>query len=276
MPLLLKKPSALPGFKWALGYVVLYLLLLVLIPLGGLFFKSATLGWAGWWHALLTARVLAAFEVSFGTALAAALINGLAGLPLAWFLCRYEFPGRRLLDALIDLPFAMPTAVAGITLATLFVPQGWAGRLLAPLGITVAYTRLGITLALVFIGLPFVVRSLQPVIEELDPAVEEAASGLGASWWGAFWRVIFPELGPALLTGFSLAFARCVGEYGSVVFIAGNMPMRTEIVPLLIITKLEQYDYAGATALGSAMLMASFILLLAINHLQARLQRSTQ
>jgi sulfate transport system permease protein len=276
MPLLLKKPSALPGFGWALGYVVLYLLLLVLIPLGGLFFKSATLGWAGWWHALLTPRVLAAFEVSFGTALAAALINGVVGLPLAWFLCRYDFPGRRLADALIDLPFAMPTAVAGIALTSLFVPQGWAGRLLAPLGISVAYTRLGITLALVFIGLPFVVRSLQPVIEELDPAVEEAASGLGASWAQAFRRVIFPELGPALLTGFSLAFARCVGEYGSIVFIAGNMPMKTEIVPLLIITKLEQYDYAGATALASAMLLVSFILLLLINHLQARLQAGAQ
>jgi sulfate transport system permease protein len=276
MPLLLKKPSALPGFKWALGYVALYLLLLVLIPLGGLFFKSATLGWAGWWHALLTPRVLAAFEVSFGTALAAALINGVVGLPLAWFLCRYDFPGRRLADALIDLPFAMPTAVAGIALTSLFVPQGWAGRLLAPLGISVAYTRLGITLALVFIGLPFVVRSLQPVIEELDPAVEEAASGLGASWAQAFRRVIFPELGPALLTGFSLAFARSVGEYGSIVFIAGNMPMKTEIVPLLIITKLEQYDYAGATALASAMLLVSFILLLLINHLQARLQAGAQ
>jgi sulfate transport system permease protein len=254
--------------------VVLYLLLLVLIPLGGLFFKSASLGWALWWRTLLTPRVLAAFEVSFGTALAAAAVNGLLGLPLAWFLCRYDFPGRRLVDALIDLPFAMPTAVAGITLTTLFVPQGWVGRLLAPLGITAAYTRLGITLALVFIGLPFVVRCLQPVIEELDPAVEEAAASLGASPWQTFRRVIFPELGPALLTGFSLAFARCVGEYGSVVFIAGNMPMKTEIVPLLIITKLMQYDYAGATALASAMLMVSFILLLAINHLQARLQGS--
>jgi len=274
MPLLLKRPSALPGFGWALGYVIFYLLLLVLIPLGGLFFKSASLGWAGWWHALLTPRVLAAFEVSFGTALAAAIINGLVGLPLAWFLCRYDFPGRKLVDSLIDLPFAMPTAVAGITLTTLFVPQGWVGRLLAPLGITVAYTRLGITLALVFIGLPFVVRCLQPIIEELDPAMEEAASSLGATWWQAFWRVIFPELGPALLTGFSLAFARCVGEYGSIVFIAGNMPMKTEIVPLLIITKLEQYDYAGATALAAAMLVVSFLLLLAINQLQARLQRN--
>jgi len=242
--------------------------------LGGLFFKSASLGWAGWWHALLTPRVLAAFEVSFGTALAAAIINGLVGLPLAWFLCRSDFPGRKLVDALIDLPVAMPTAVAGITLTTLFVPQGWVGRLLAPLGITVAYTRLGITLALVFIGLPFVVRCLQPIIEELDPAMEEAASSLGATWWQAFWRVIFPELGPALLTGFSLAFARCVGEYGSIVFIAGNMPMKTEIVPLLIITKLEQYDYAGATALAAAMLVVSFLLLLAINQLQARLQRN--
>jgi len=274
MPLLLKRPSALPGFGWAMGYVIFYLLLLVLIPLGGLFFKSASLGWAGLWQALLTPRVLAAFEVSFGTALAAAIINGLVGLPLAWFLCRYDFPGRKLVDSLIDLPFAMPTAVAGITLTTLFVPQGWVGRLLAPLGITVAYTRLGITLALVFIGLPFVVRCLQPIIEELDPAMEEAASSLGATWWQAFWRVIFPELGPALLTGFSLAFARCVGEYGSIVFIAGNMPMKTEIVPLLIITKLEQYDYAGATALAAAMLVVSFLLLLAINQLQARLQRN--
>ena len=271
-----RKHSVLPGFSLALGYSVVYLALIVLIPLAAVFFKSATLGWAGFWRVVTQPRVLASFELSFGASLIAAGINVVFGLILAWVLVRYRFPGKRLIDALIDLPFALPTAVAGIALATLYAKNGWLGSLLEPLGIEVAYTRLGILVALVFIGVPFVVRTVQPVLEDLEAEVEEAAACLGANRWQTFWIVIVPYLTPALLTGFALSFARAVGEYGSVIFIAGNMPMVSEITPLMIITKLEQYDYAGATAIAVVMLVASFILLLLINILQAWTQRSHQ
>ena len=271
-----RKHSVLPGFSLALGYSVVYLALIVLIPLAAVFFKSATLGWAGFWRVVTQPRVLASFELSFGASLIAAGINVVFGLILAWVLVRYRFPGKRLIDALIDLPFALPTAVAGIALATLYAKNGWLGSILEPLGIEVAYTRLGILVALVFIGVPFVVRTVQPVLEDLEAEVEEAAACLGANRWQTFWIVIVPYLTPALLTGFALSFARAVGEYGSVIFIAGNMPMVSEITPLMIITKLEQYDYAGATAIAVVMLLASFILLLLINILQAWTQRSHQ
>jgi len=271
-----RKHSVLPGFSLALGYSVIYLALIVLIPLAAVFFKSATLGWEGFWRVVTQPRVLASFELSFGASLIAAGINVVFGLILAWVLVRYRFPGKRLIDALIDLPFALPTAVAGIALATLYAKNGWLGSLLEPLGIEVAYTRLGILVALVFIGVPFVVRTVQPVLEDLEAEVEEAAACLGANRWQTFWIVIVPYLTPALLTGFALSFARAVGEYGSVIFIAGNMPMVSEITPLMIITKLEQYDYAGATAIAVVMLVASFILLLLINILQAWTQRSHQ
>src|SRR5512140_1083205 len=253
--------SVLPGFNLALGFTLLYLSLIVLIPLSALFFKSATLGLGGFWDVVTGDRVLAS--------LAAALINAFFGLIVAWVLVRYSFPGKRIVDALVDLPFALPTAVAGITLATLYAPAGWIGRYLEPLGIKVAYTPLGILVAMTFIGLPFVVRTVQPVLEELETELEEAAACLGANRLQTFTRVILPVLLPPLLTGFALAFARAVGEYGSIIFIAGNMPMVSEITPLLIITKLEQYDYAGATAIATVMLVASFIMLLAINLLQA-------
>ena len=271
-----RKHSVLPGFSLALGYSVVYLALIVLIPLAAVFFKSATLGWEGFWRVVTQPRVLASFELSFGASLIAAGINVVFGLILAWVLVRYRFPGKRLIDALIDLPFALPTAVAGIALATLYAKNGWLGSILEPLGIEVAYTRLGILVALVFIGVPFVVRTVQPVLEDLEAEVEEAAACLGANRWQTFWIVIVPYLTPALLTGFALSFARAVGEYGSVIFIAGNMPMVSEITPLMIITKLEQYDYAGATAIAVVMLVASFILLLLINVLQAWTQRSHQ
>jgi sulfate transport system permease protein len=271
-----RKHSVLPGFSLALGYSVVYLALIVLIPLAAVFFKSATLGWEGFWRVVTQPRVLASFELSFGASLIAAGINVVFGLILAWVLVRYRFPGKRLIDALIDLPFALPTAVAGIALATLYAKNGWLGSLLEPLGIEVAYTRLGILVALVFIGVPFVVRTVQPVLEDLEAEVEEAAACLGANRWQTFWIVIVPYLTPALLTGFALSFARAVGEYGSVIFIAGNMPMVSEITPLMIITKLEQYDYAGATAIAVVMLVASFVLLLLINILQAWTQRSHQ
>jgi sulfate transport system permease protein len=241
---------------------------LVLIPLSTIFFSSAELGWAAFWDAATTARVLASYRVSFGTALAAAAINAIFGFLVAWVLVRYTFPGRRLIDALVDLPFALPTAVAGIALTTLYAPSGVLGKPLGALGITVAFTPLGIIVALTFIGLPFVVRTVQPVLQDLEAEIEEAAASLGASRWQSFRRVILPSVGPALLTGFALAFARAIGEFGSVVFIAGNMPMRTEIAPLLIMTKLEQFDYAGATAIGVVMLTVSFLLLLGINLLQ--------
>ena len=271
-----RKHSVLPGFSLAFGYSVIYLALIVLIPLAAVFLKSSTLGWEGFWHVATQPRVLASFKLSFGASLIAALINVVFGLIFAWVLVRYRFPGKRLIDALIDLPFALPTAVAGITLATLYAKNGWLGSLLEPLGIEVAYTRLGILVALVFIGLPFVVRTVQPVLEDLESEVEEAAACLGANRWQTFWIVVVPYLTPALLTGFALSFARAVGEYGSVIFIAGNMPMVSEITPLMIITKLEQYDYAGATAIAVVMLVFSFILLLLINVLQAWTQRSHQ
>ena len=268
-----RRHSVLPGFSLALGYSVIYLALIVLIPLAAVFIKSSELGLAGFWKAVTHPRVLASFELSFGASLIAALINVVFGLIFAWVLVRYRFPGKRLVDALIDLPFALPTAVAGVALATLYARNGWIGGLLEPFGIEIAYSRGGILVALVFIGLPFVVRTVQPVLEDLETEIEEAAACLGANRWQTFWRVIMPYLAPALLTGFALSFARAVGEYGSVIFIAGNMPMVSEIAPLMIITKLEQYDYAGATAIAVVMLVASFILLLLINVLQAWTQR---
>ena len=268
-----KKHSVLPGFGLAMGFTLLYLSLIVLVPLSTLFFKSATLGPAGIWQAVTAPRVVASYKLTFGASFAAAVINGSFGLVVTWVLVRYRFPGRRLMDALVDLPFALPTAVAGITLTTLFAPNGWLGAPLEVVGIKAAFTPLGVTLALTFIGLPFVVRTLQPVLESLDPEVEEAAASLGANRWQTVYRVVLPALAPAWLTGFALAFARALGEYGSVVFIAGNMPMKTEITPLLIMTKLEQFDYAGATAVAVVMLMGSFALLFAINALQWWMRR---
>jgi sulfate transport system permease protein len=263
----LKQPSVLPGFGLTLGFTLSYLGLIVLIPLGALVLGAAGAGLDAW-QSLASPRVLAAFRVSFGTALLAAAVNAVFGLIVAWVLVRYVFPGKRLVDSLIDLPFALPTAVAGIALAALYAGNGWLGQYLEPLGIRVAFTPLGIVVALIFIGLPFVVRTVEPVLQDLDAEVEEAAATLGARRWQAFRRVILPAILPALLTGFALAFARGLGEYGSVIFIAGNMPMVSEIVPLLIVIELEQYDYAGATVVGTAMLAASFLLLLAINLLQ--------
>jgi len=264
-----RKHGVLPGFGLALGFTLFYLTLVVLVPLSTLFWKSAGLGWAGIWAAVSSPRVVASYKLTFGASLVAACVNGVFGLIVTWVLVRYRFPGRRLMDALVDLPFALPTAVAGITLTTLYAPNGWLGAPLAALGIKAAFTPLGITLAMTFIGLPFVVRTLQPVLESLDPEVEEAAASLGAGRWQTITRVVWPALFPAWITGFALAFARALGEYGSVVFIAGNMPMKTEVTPLLIITKLEQYDYAGATAIAAVTLCASFLLLLAINRLQS-------
>jgi sulfate transport system permease protein len=266
--MLRKRRSVLPGFGLTLGFTLTYLSLLVLIPLAGLFVKSASLGADAFLAAVSSPRALAAYRLSFGAAFAAAAVNAGFGLLVAWVLVRYRFPGRRLFDALVDLPFALPTAVAGITLTTLFAKNGWLGARLAPLGIEVAYTPLGVAVALVFIGIPFVVRTVQPVLQDLQPELEEAAASLGASRFRTFWRVLFPILWPALATGFALAFARGVGEYGSVVFISGNLPMRTEIAPLLIVTQLEQYDYAAATAIAAVLLVISFGLLLGINALQ--------
>jgi sulfate transport system permease protein len=270
-----KQPSVLPGFGLTLGFTLSYLGLIVLIPLGALLLSAAGAG-AEAWRSLASPRVLAAFRVSFGTAFVAAALNTAFGLIVAWVLVRYDFPGRRIVDSLIDLPFALPTAVAGIALTALYAGNGWLGQFLEPLGVKVAFTPLGIIVALIFIGLPFVVRTVEPVLQDLDAEIEEAAATLGARRWQAFCRVILPTILPALLTGFALAFARGLGEYGSVIFIAGNMPMVSEIVPLLIVIKLEQYDYAGATVVGTAMLAASFLLLLAINLLQrwTRAQRA--
>jgi sulfate/thiosulfate transport system permease protein len=263
------KRRVLPGFGLTLGFTLIYLSLIVLIPLSSAFLKASGLGWGAFFRAVSTPRVLAAYNVSFGTALLAAAINVVFGSIVAWTLVRYRFPGKRILDAAVDLPFALPTAVAGISLATLYGPNGWlGGPILALTGIKVAYTQLGILVALIFVGLPFVVRTVQPVLEDLDLEFEEAAASLGASRIQTIFRVVGPELYPSIATGFALAFARAVGEYGSVVFIAGNMPMKTEIVPLLIITKLEQYDYRGATAIAVVMLVISFLLLLVINALQ--------
>jgi sulfate transport system permease protein len=260
--------SVLPGFGLSLGITCTYLSLMVLLPLATVFTRTTDLSWAEFWGTVTNPRVVASYRVTFGASFVAALVNTVFGLLVAWVLVRYRFPGRRLVDALVDLPFALPTAVAGIALTTLYAGNGWVGSYLEPLGIKVSYTWLGITVALIFIGLPFVVRTVQPVLDDLEVEVEEAAASLGARRWQTFARVILPTVAPALLTGFALAFARAVGEYGSVVFIAGNMPMKTEIVPLLIITKLEQYDYAGATAVALVMLVVSFMLLLAINVLQ--------
>jgi sulfate/thiosulfate transport system permease protein len=260
--------SVLPGFRVTLGFTLCYLVLIVLIPLAGLPVRTASMGWEAFRDATSDPRVLASYRVTLTTSFWAACVNGVFGLIVAWVLVRYEFPGRRFLDAVIDLPFALPTAVAGITLTTLYAPHGWLGRPLAAWGIPVAFTPTGITVALIFIGLPFVIRALQPVIQELDVELEEAAASLGANRWQVVRRIIVPYLLPAWLTGVALAFARAIGEYGSVVFISGNMPMRTEIAPLLIVTKLEQYDYAGATAVAFVMLLVSFVLLLAINVLQ--------
>ena len=264
-----KASNVLPGFNLALGYTVFYLSLIVLIPLSAVFFKTSTMGWEAFWQTVSNPRIVATYKVSFGAALLAACINAVFGLLLAWTLVRYSFPGKRLVDALVDLPFALPTAVTGITLATLYAKDGWIGQFLQPLGIQVAYTPLGILVALTFIGVPFVVRTVQPILEDMDTEFEEAAASLGAHRWQAFRFVVLPVLWPALLTGFALAFARAVGEYGSVIFIAGNIPMVSEITPLMIISKLEQYDYNGATAIALVMLLISFGLLLLINVLQA-------
>jgi sulfate/thiosulfate transport system permease protein len=261
--------SVLPGFGLTMGLTLTYLGLLVLIPLSGLFVRSLTASWPEVWQKISEPRVLASYRLSFGASFVAAAINTVFGFVVAWTLVRYRFAGRRLVDALVDLPFALPTAVSGIALATIMGPNGWVGRYLAPLGVQVAFTRLGVVVALTLIGLPFVVRTLQPALEELETELEEASATLGAGRLTTFRRVLFPSLLPAVATGFALAFARAVGEYGSVVFIAGNLPMRTEIAPLLIVIKLEQFDYVGATAIGATMLVMSFVLLLVINLLQA-------
>ncbi|MFA5901057.1 MAG: sulfate ABC transporter permease subunit CysT [Hyphomicrobium sp.] len=270
-----RQHRVLPGFGLSLGYTLSYLSLIVLVPLAAVFMKSAELSPGDFWHAVTTPRVLASYRLSFGAALLAAAINVVFGLMLAWALVRYNFPAKRLVDALVDLPFALPTAVAGIALAAIYAPNGWLGQHLVPLGINVAYTPLGVLVALIFIGVPFVVRTVQPVLEDLDLEFEEAAASLGATRLQTIWRVVLPMLAPALLTGFALAFARAVGEYGSVIFIAGNIPMVSEITPLIIITKLEQYDYVGATAVAAVMLVVSFALLLVINALQAWTARSS-
>ncbi len=276
MAISLKQRSVLPGFGLSLGYALLYLSMIVLIPLAGTFLKTATLSWTQFWETVTAPRALASYRLTFGASFIAALINAVFGLVVAWVLVRYQFPGKRFIDALVDLPFALPTAVAGIAFTAVYSSKGWIGQYLEPLGLQIAFTPLGIILVLTFIGLPFVVRTVQPVLEDIEPEVEEAAAILGAHRWQTLTRVILPALWPALITGFAMAFARAVGEYGSVIFIAGNMPMRTEITPLLIITKLEQYDYAGATALAVVMLVISFALLLIINLLQgwnSRFQR---
>ncbi|HSM79698.1 MAG TPA: sulfate ABC transporter permease subunit CysT, partial [Bryobacteraceae bacterium] len=260
-----RKRSVLPGFGLTLGYSVLYLSLIVLIPLSALFFKTASVGVSHFWQTVIDPRAFASYRLTFGASLVGAAINAVFGFAVAWTLVRYDFPGKRVMDALVDLPFALPTAVSGIALTTLYTEKGWVGHCLSALGIKAAFTPLGVAIALTFIGLPFVVRTLQPAIEDLDAGVEEAAATLGANRKQTFFRVIFPLIFPPLLTGFALAFARALGEYGSVVFISGNMPFRTEITSLLIISKLEQYDYAGATSLAVVMLAVSFLLLLFIN-----------
>ena len=265
--------SVLPGFGPAMGYTLFYLSLIVLLPLAALALRSAALSWDGFWATVTEPRVLASYRLSFGASLLAAAINLVAGLIVAWVLVRYDFPGRRFVDALVDLPFALPTAVAGIALTALYAPNGWIGRPLGQLGIKVAFTPLGVLVALIFIGLPFVVRTVQPVLEDLDREIEEAAASLGASRGQALVKVVLPVLAPALLTGFVLALSRAIGEFGSVIFIAGNMPFVSEIAPLLIITKLEQYDYGGAAAIATVMLAASFALILAVNLLQKWQQR---
>lgn len=263
-----KQRSVLPGFGLTFGYTVIYLTLIVLIPLSALFLKTATMPWAKFVATVTDARVVASYKLTFGCSLSAAAINAIFGFMVAWTLVRYQFPGKRVIDGMVDLPFALPTAVSGIALTTIFAPNGWIGQYLEPLGIKAAYSALGVTISLTFIGLPFVVRTLQPALEDLDAELEEAAHSLGASRFQTFHRVIVPSLLPALLTGFALSFARALGEYGSVVFIAGNMPMKTEISALLIIMKLEEFNYAGATAIAVVMLLASFAILLSVNLLQ--------
>jgi sulfate transport system permease protein len=268
-----KQPSILPGFWPSIGYTILYLVLMVLIPLSGVFLKSVSSSWEHFRKTVTAPNVVASYRLSFGASLIAGLIAVAVGFLIAWVLVRYEFPAKALVDALVDLPFALPTAVAGIALTSLYTENGWLGRFLVPLGIKVAFTRLGVVVALTFIGLPFVVRSVQPVLADADRELEEAAASLGASRWQTFRLVIFPLVRPALLTGFALAFARALGEYGSVIFISGNLPMRTEIAPLLIVNKLQQYDYAGATAIAVVMLVSSFLLLLGINQYQRYTRR---
>jgi sulfate transport system permease protein len=268
MGIRLKKPTIMPGFGLSLGVTLFYLCLIVLIPLSAAALKASTLTWHAFWHVVASPRAMASYRLSFGGSLIGALVNLVFGVVVAWVLVRYRFPGKRLLDSLVDFPFALPTAVAGISLTAIYAPNGWLGKPLASLGVRVAYTRLGVVIALTFIGLPFVVRTVQPVLEDLDKELEEAAASLGAGRLQTFMRVLLPTILPAAITGFTMAFARAVGEYGSVIFIAGNMPMRTEITPLLIITKLQEYDYAGATAIAMAMLVASLALLLPINLLQ--------
>jgi sulfate transport system permease protein len=266
---LLKRHSVLPGFDLALGFTLLYLSFIVLIPLSAAFLKTFTMTWPAFWDAVASPRVVASYRLTFGASFAAALVNSFFGLIVAWVLVRYDFFGKRFVDALVDLPFALPTAVAGIALTALYATNGWIGQYLDLIGLKVSFTPLGVFVALTFIGLPFVVRTVQPVLEDMQKELEEAAATLGANRWQTFTKVIFPILTPALLTGFALAFARAMGEYGSVIFIAGNMPLVSEITPLLIITKLEQYDYTGATAIAVVMLVAAFVMLLAINLLQA-------
>jgi sulfate transport system permease protein len=268
MRLQLKRRSILPGFGLTFGLTVTYLGLVVLIPLSGLFLRTATMSWAEFWETVVDPRALAAYRLSFGASAAAAAINTLFGFVVAWVLVRYRFPGRKLLDAMVDLPFALPTAVSGIALTTLYASNGWIGRWLEPLGIKVSYGPLGVVVALTFVGLPFVVRALQPALEDLDAALEEAAASLGASRWQTFNRVILPPILPVVLAGFAMAFARALGEYGSVIFISGNIRMQTEIAPFLIYVKLEQYKYSAATAIALVILLASFLVLLAINLLQ--------
>ena len=267
------RKSIIPGFRLTMGFTLAWLSLIVLIPLSALFLRAAGLGWSEFLAVGFSERAMAAYRISFGTALAAAVINGVFGLLTAWVFVRYEFPGKRVLNAMVDLPFALPTAVAGIALTALYSPNGWVGQFLDPLGIKVAYTPIGITIALIFIGLPFIVRSVEPVLADVSVDVEDAALSLGARPWQVFLRVILPAILPALLTGFALALARGIGEYGSVIFIAGNMPFKSEIAPLLIVTQLEQYDYAAATAIATVMLLASFAMLLVINVIQAWTRR---
>lgn len=263
-----KEGSVLPGFGLALGYTLFYLSLIVLIPMGGLFLKASAMGWETFWKAIASKRALAAYRLTFGAAFLGAGLNVVLGSVVAWTLVRYRFPGRRLLDALVDMPFALPTAVAGIALTAIYAPEGWVGRWLKPLGIEMAFSPLGVLIAMTFIGLPFVVRTVQPVLLALDPEIEEAAASLGASWWQTVVRVVLPTLAPSLFTGFALAFSRSLGEYGSVIFISGNMPMKTEVVSLLIVIKLEEYDHAGAMALAVVMMGVSFLLLWGIHRLQ--------
>lgn len=270
-----QRSRVLPGFGLSLGFTLAYVSFIVLIPLAAVFIKSFGIGWDGLWEILTSERILKSLQLSFSSALIAAFINVVFGLLLAWCLVRYNFPGKRLVDALVDLPFALPTAVAGIALTSLYAPTGWIGQYLEPLGIQVAYTPIGITLALIFIGIPFIVRTVQPVLSDIETELEEAASALGANRWQTITKIILPILLPALFTGFALAFARGVGEYGSVIFIAGNQPFKTEIAPLMIISRLEEYDYAGATTIAAVMLVLSFIILIAINLLQAWANRRT-